>query len=45
MTKEEALEIVKDDGLKLKDLPDHFKKDKEIVLEAVTMGRYLRICR
>ena len=27
MDKKEALEIVKDDGLKLEDLPDHFKNE------------------
>ena len=32
MDKEEVLKIVQNDGLKLKNLPDHFKKDKEIVL-------------
>ena len=35
MDKKEALKIVRDDGLKFKDLPDHFKKDKEIVLAAI----------
>ena len=35
MDKKEALKIVKNDGEELKNLPDHFKKDKEIVLEAV----------
>ena len=33
MDKEEALKIVQKDGLELKNLPDHFKKDKEIVLK------------
>ena len=35
MNKEEALKIVQKNGSKLKELPDHFKKDKEIVLAAI----------
>ena len=35
MDKKEALKIVQEDGEELKNLPDEFKKDKEIVLEAV----------
>jgi hypothetical protein len=35
MDKKEALKIVQVDGLELEDLPDHFKKDKKIVLEAI----------
>ena len=35
MEKKEALKIVQRDGIELKNLPVHFKKDKEIVLEAV----------
>ena len=35
MKKEEALKIVQEDCLELHNLPDHFKKDREIVLEAV----------
>ena len=35
MDKKEALKIVKKDGFELENLPDHFKKDKDIVLEAV----------
>ena len=35
MNKKEALKIVQKDGTKLKKLPSHFKKDKEIVLEAI----------
>ena len=35
MDKKEALKIVQEFGPKLEELPDHFKKDKEIVLAAV----------
>ena len=35
MDEERALKIVQKDGLELENLPDHFKKNKEIVLEAV----------
>ena len=35
MNKKEALKIVKKNGSKLKNLPTHFKKDKEIVFAAV----------
>jgi len=35
MEKKEALKIVQRDGIELKNLPVHFKKDKEIVLLAV----------
>ena len=35
MKKDEALELVKEDGSELENLPDIFKKDKEIVLAAV----------
>ena len=37
MDKKEALKIVQNciDGYELENLPAHFKKDKEIVLEAV----------
>ena len=35
MDKKEALKIVQENGSELSNLPDHFKKDKQIVLEAV----------
>ena len=35
MEKKEALKIVQRDGLELQNLPAHFKKDREVVLEAV----------
>ena len=35
MTREEALKLVQEDGWNLKNLPEEFKKDKEIVLAAV----------
>ena len=35
MDKKEALKIVQRDGLNLRNLPAHYKKDREIVLEAV----------
>jgi len=35
MDKKEALKIVQESGYELENLPDEFKKDKEIVLEAV----------
>ena len=35
MNKKEALEIVKSSGYELENFSDEFKKDKEIVLEAV----------
>ena len=35
MNRKEALEIVKSSGYELENFPDEFKKDKEIVLEAV----------
>jgi len=35
MNKEEALELVKSSGYELENFSDEFKKDKEIVLEAV----------
>ena len=34
MDKKEALKLVQEDGDELINLPDEFKKDKEIVLEA-----------
>tara|TARA_A100001015_G_scaffold26303_1_gene29520 strand:- start:314 stop:571 length:258 start_codon:yes stop_codon:yes gene_type:complete len=34
MDKKEAIKIVRYDGIKIKDLPDHFKKDKEIIFAA-----------
>mgnify|MGYP003324554923 CR=1 FL=1 len=37
MNKKEALELVKEDGSELENLPDIFKKDKEIVLAAVCL--------
>jgi len=40
MEKKEALKIVQRDGLELKNLPAHFKKDKEIVLEAVKQNSF-----
>jgi len=40
MNKKEALKIVQKDGTKLKKLPSHFKKDKEIVLAAVKQDAY-----
>ena len=33
MERKEALKIVQEDGFELGTLPDHFKKDKEIVLD------------
>ena len=39
MDKKEALKIVQRDGLELINLPAHFKKDKEVVLEAVKATR------
>ena len=35
MNKDEALKLVKENGLNLKNLSDDFKKDREIVLAAV----------
>ena len=35
MNKDEALKLVKENGLNLKNLSDDFKKDREIVLTAV----------
>ena len=35
MKKDEALELVKEDGSELENLPDIFKKDKEFVLASV----------
>jgi hypothetical protein len=35
MNKKEALEIVKRDGLALKNLPQEFQRDKEIVFIAI----------
>ena len=40
MEKKEALKIIQRDGLELKNLPAHFKKDKEIVLEAIKHNVY-----
>ena len=40
MDKKEALRLVKKDGFELKNLPAHFKKDKEIVLVAVKHSQY-----
>jgi len=40
MNKKEALKIVQKDGYELENLPAHFKKDKEIVLEAVKQNSY-----
>ena len=40
MNKKEALEIVKSSGYELENLSDEFKKDKEIVLLAVTQDGY-----
>ena len=44
MDKEEALKIVQKDGLELKNLSDHFKKDKEIALKAVKQNGYAPLC-
>ena len=33
MDKKEALKIVQKSGRKLKNLPDHFKKDKRVILK------------
>ena len=38
MTKDEAQELVMKNGFLLKDLPDEFKKDELIVLQAIQMG-------
>ena len=35
MTREEALELVNEDAFNLDNLPEEFKKDREIVLAAV----------
>ncbi len=35
MTREEALKLVQEDAWILQDLPEEFKKDKEVVLEAL----------
>ena len=35
MTREEALKLVQEDGFELDNLPEEFKKDREIVLAAV----------
>ena len=35
MDKKEALEIVKDDGFALETLSEEFKKDRDVVLEAI----------
>ena len=35
MTREEALKLVQEDAWNLQDLPEEFKKDKEIVLAAL----------
>ena len=35
MDKKEALKIVQENGYELENLPDEFKKDKEVVLAAV----------
>ena len=40
MTREEALKLVQEDGWNLKNLPEEFKKDKEIVLAAVQQDSY-----
>ena len=43
MDKKEALEIVKDDGFALETLSEEFKKDRDVVLEAIKtsgMGAY-----
>ena len=37
MTRDEAQELVMDYGLHLKDLPDEFKKDELIVLQAIQL--------
>ena len=44
MDKKEALEIVKSSGYELENLSDEFKKDKEIVLEAVKQDGYALGC-
>ena len=38
MTREEALELVRSDKAALKNLPAKFKKDREIVLEAIKIN-------
>ena len=38
MTKEEALQLVEDNGFQLRHLPNEFRKDEEIVLQAIYMG-------
>ena len=40
MTREEALKLVQEDAWNLQDLPEEFKKDKEIVLAAVQQDSY-----
>ena len=35
MDKKEAIKKVKEDGMDLEELPEKFKKDKDVVLEAV----------
>ena len=40
MDKKEALKIVKNDSCKLKNLPDHFKKDKEFISKIVKQDGY-----
>ena len=42
MEKKEALEIVQKNGLELDNLPAHFKKDKEVVLEALKKSGTLK---
>ena len=44
MTREEALKLVQEDGFELENLPEEFKKDKEIVLAAVECDGYALNC-
>ena len=40
MDKKEAVKIVKNDSRILKNLPDHFKKDKEFIAKIVKQDGY-----
>ena len=42
ITREEALKLVQEDGSELQNLAEEFKKDKEIVLEAVKQRGFLQ---
>ena len=41
MTREEALKLVQEDAWNLQDLPEEFKKDKEVVLEALQQDGFV----